>query len=220
MMMKAQSYNTDEIEQFYTANTPVLPPYSNWRQFRIFTPDNKVIKFTTTNAKSLQSACLRHKATAVYYTISTFLNPHYLSSKPSNTRKHQLPQWKWLSNTILWSDISIDIDTKNKSNLSNTIQLLKHEFNSSPIKILETGRGYQLHIYHPNTSNTPIPANPFLREQFYINQKQSLANTLKSNNIDFDYPSSTDTRRIMRVQNTLYTKSNTYTPIKELPLTQ
>ena len=103
----------------------VLPPDSNWRQFRIFVYDRqakrvvvKKVKDCIRTSKDLLKHLRRHAPLNVYYSTSTWLNPQSIGPDPfskSGRRKFKKKNlMKHYHNTWLGQGFFIDVDYEMK----------------------------------------------------------------------------------------------------------
>jgi DNA primase catalytic subunit len=144
----------------------------------------------------------------VYYTSSLWLNPTTLGCK--NYRKNKKAGFQWAYNIFLGQDLVFDIDeddlNKAKREAIKLINFLKSK-GYKDLKIVYSGnRGFHVYVYDWKPCiNEP---NPKRREEEYFNAKIDLINEINNNDIaNIDTYTTLDTRRIIRLPNTVHCKS-------------
>jgi len=195
----------ESIASFYKENKPVLPPDSKYRHYRFVYEDGKntsayavwrVIK----SPEQLQKICEEKKPSAVYFTVSRWLRPDYLGARYDAGHSHS----KWLANNFLGAHFVIDFDSgidESYKNMKRAYAILKDKY--SDFIFVRTGRGFHLHVLDFE-KDFPFIASPFAREIYNGKQRAKLAGLLQRNGVVFDVKTSVDTRRIVRVFNTLH----------------
>lgn len=205
----------DQIKEYYKNHSIRLPEKPNRRQYRIVTyeGDMRKIKRQIHKPEELQPILIKETPIAVYYTHSYFLAPDRVRSKNKNLK----PGYKWLDNIFLGSDYVIDFDEEHSEemNIANTIQMLREE-GFQDMELRQTGNGFHLIVkdFTKRYCKQNIP-NPKDRENHHKQKKEKLTTKLKNKGAKFDYPISIDTRRIIRLPNSLHQNG---TIIRKIPL--
>lgn len=210
------NWKRESFLKFYLDNLPVIPPDSRFRyyRFRIVRPNKsyfiykvkKIIKYPEDLQKQILMFFKKGLFVAdVWVSTSLFLNPVQVGSKSSNMKK---PGYKWANNIFLGSGFFIDMDVNDIKGCKKLISYLLRKYGFTYIKLLKTHRGYQIHIYDHLTVSEPRLSSPFEREKAMEKLKVKILKDLKFNfpEIKFDELISIDTRRIVRVENTLHSK--------------
>ncbi len=206
-----------EITEFYRKNSPILPTYPSRRHYRLKLQNGQFLKIPKliNNPKLLQAFFLHFKPLAVYHTVSTWLAPNLIGAKNKTYIHHS----KWLSNSFLFSDLVLDFDKEDASisNISYSIKTLQTLFPTKKMKLIQTGEGYHLHVLEWNREVLAKYPSPFDRETKDLSLRRKILSSLKKLNFKFDYNTLLDTRRLVRVENTLHENGNI---IKQVPLTE
>ncbi len=189
-------------EDFYKKNVPILLPQSNWRQYRVRLWNNEWYKIPDriTDSKTLQRWLISLKPRDVYFMTGRFLNPQHVGPKKWKGK----PGYKWDYNLFLGGELYFDIDHKNLDEINKIIEDLKKE-NFKKIVLIKTGNGYHIHVYDFEKHFDYLKGidNPFEREFKYKRVKTLIAERY-SEKYDIDKQITLDTRRILRVPNTMH----------------
>lgn len=180
---------------------PILPPDSQWRYFKFKFSSKHVVQLRDriTNPVRLLNWINKLQPQDVYVSVSCFLDPT-ISGKKRDKRRGL----KWYHNLFLKGDFVIDIDSKDMENITNCNIALK-EIGFRKFLTTNTSRGIQIWCldFWEKYCHEKL-TNPFLREQYYMRQKKELAKKLLEKGIEFDYLTTIDSRRVVRVPNTFH----------------
>ncbi len=190
------------MKNFYRNNKPILPPDPQWRQFRVKMDKNHWVKIRRKiqTPEDLQERLIELNPKDVYFMTSKFLDPVNVGSKNLGTAGY-----KWLYNLFLGSGLYFDMDYKDENVVEDLVSRLKKDGFGS-IRVIETGNGYHIWMTEDlknHFSELKGIKNPKERERAYMSVKKKLVDKYKKD-FDFDEPITLDTRRILRVPNTIH----------------
>lgn len=188
-----------------TLNDLILPPHYKFRQFKIFYDGGKCIKINKSINKKedLFGILQKIQPDAFYVSVSRFYNP----SKLSHMRKNWFKAgFKWSSNIFLGGELVIDFDEKKVGMIEKAIKILKEHWDFERFEQIETRRGFHLWVMDFEKIIKKQFDNPFERENHFKQIKRKVLYDLEKQGIEFDFPVSVDTRRIVRVPNSIYRK--------------
>ena len=179
-------YKSIDAESLY------LPSQSSFRHFRFLTLRGMVkIKDRITNKKKLKQQLIKLAPISVYYGISLWGNPSIIGKRTKNI----------YNNHFLGCDYIIDIDSKDfneaKKEAQRIVKFLKLEYFS--FKVRSSGSG--VHIVIPCVY---IGIN----EKNALETLERFTKRLISREFEYDYETSTDTRRIIKLPNTISSNGN------------
>lgn len=190
--------------------TPILLPNSKWRHYRFRLADNSFKKVSKRIYKpeDLLAQIYKYKPVDVYQTVSYWLNPELLGAK-----RALKPGFRILQNFFLGSDYIMDFDISDYSseqemisNLEKAKSILIKEYNAEHYIILKTAHGFHLiwldfDAYVKSKINSVMPMD---REYAFQKKMKQLTEELMELGVKWDYKISIDTRRLIRVPNTLH----------------
>ena len=192
---------------YYRAAELVVPPDLKHRQIKLKLENGKWVSFSVCSVEELRKKLVEHLPEAAFISVSCFLNPDHIQKKWSGNITNPDPH-TWndiLNNLILTSDFVIDFDEGDTFlELQKAYHYLKGICGFKDFMIVQTKRGYHLWVTDFYKKRCRKIANPKDREAHIEAQKRCLANELKKNLVNFDYPISVDCRRIVRLPNSLY----------------
>jgi hypothetical protein len=203
------------FKTYYENNLPIVPTDVRFRHFRFQLKNNKWINIRKQihDAKTLQKLLCRYDVRRAYISASAFLN-----SSSIKHRKWHTAGYKIANNVFLYSDFVLDFDAKqfDKKDLENGINLaftelrkvsdyLKTRFKSRQL-FVRTGNGFHLWLldWHDEVYNDKEIIWPLERENYFKQMKRGLVMDLLKHDFMFDTQISLDTRRIMRVWNSVH----------------
>lgn len=192
--------------EFYKHNLPELPPDSQWHQyrFRLWNGTMVVLKAQIKTSEQLQSYLVKYAPSDVYFMTTCFLNPAQVGPKKYTGTK---AGYKWANNIILNSGFFVDVDVDcGVKVVSSVLAFLKRQYHFHNSRILKTLRGYQIHVYDDILKTEEKQPYPSLLEQQYVRKKSEIVSAIEKEfpSFVFDKPISLDTRRVVRVSNTLH----------------
>jgi len=205
MEKEAKIYYKDFINEDWVRMGEHLPENYNWRQFKFFKTDeeNRCIKIKKiiSALSDLRMELLKFEPQHAYISVARFLNPHAVGQKPRNFYK---PGYMFSQNLFLGADLVVDIDTKEKGNLEKILNKLQENFKK--IKTYETKRGYHVWVndFQDYINKIKEYENPFLRETFNRSMRIMALGEMQIEGMKFDYHSSIDTRRVVRIPYSIY----------------
>lgn len=193
-----------------------LVKMKQWHNFRVRKVDE------------LRSALLKVLPDAAFISTACYLNPDNVikkwSGNNSNPNSHL---WcDLLNNTMLSSDFVADFDNyrieRHENNITGKIEKVKIPVNpginarktygllledgadEEDLTFTKTKRGYHLWDEGFYTRHCKKIANPYYRESHIAAQKTRIAQAMVAEGIDFDYDITVDTRRVVRLWNSVY----------------
>lgn len=203
-----------ERRSFYAANLPILPPYARWRQFKFRLESGlfKSIRERIRKPEHLQFMCLRYLPLDVYCTVSCWLQPDYLTARglgfdpkqrgnpslrvPPNTGSNVLS-----SNLFLWSDLVLDLDSAHCSPKNIHRLYLWAQSRFSKVSWYQTHSGFHIWCFPWFRSSHPDPRQREAEDQ---GKRRELIAELRFLRLQCDFSILSDTRRLVRVANTLH----------------
>ncbi len=206
-----------QIQEYYKHNPPQLPSNPHRRQYKIITQKGQAQKIHRQIHKpqELQKILTQQAPVAAYYTQSQFIAPEQVNSK-----KNDRPGYSYADNLFLRSEYILDFDKQHAElqNIKHTIKTLKTQLalTNKDLELRQTGNGYHL-LFTTFTEKMCKPPhqipNPRNRENHHKQIKQNLTKHLNKQGCRFDEPISIDTRRIIRIPNTLHQNGTIITKI-------
>ena len=196
--------------EFYKNTKPVLPPFPQTRQFRVRLWDGTWVKIKDRikTPEQLQQHLIRLGPRDVYFSTARWLNPTVVGPK-----KLRDAGYKVADNLFLGSELYFDLDDATLEDVILLKQYLKNKYNFTRFVMIKTGRGYHLWVLDfEDIMNIAKKSMPREREIHYTVVKSHIVKDLLAHNFKFDTPITLDSRRIVRVPNTLH--GGTFTTIK------
>lgn len=195
----------DKFEKYYRENLVSLLPRSNFRQYKFILQDNRCVKIkdTINTVQKLQKHLIHYKPKAAYVSVGEFLNASNVGAKSKNFYKQG---YKITNNLFLRGDYVLEIDENDKENIFKAVQFLIEQ-GFEDLFFVKTNRGIHIHVNDFWEKYCPKKlAMPGDRENYYKMKKTYLSQLLKREGIRFDYDTTVDTRRVVRIPFSLHEK--------------
>jgi len=199
----------DPLKRFYESNLIDLKPLPEvkFRHFRLRLLDGSFykIKHKVNDSGDLRDFLIENTPLDVYYSTSTWLNPHLIASRLDKDI---------LKNIYLGCDLSFDIDVSNKIKTLEDAQqeaiALKDFLDSKGFKVryyaFSGSKGFHIVCDDPWRSGE-TELEPRKRELKAIEERKSIIQEARESGIHFDEKVTVDTRRIIRVPGTINSKT-------------
>lgn len=195
-----------------------LPHNINFRQFKFFFNEGKMIKYPKQirTFEQLKKALFKYEPDTVYISSWYALNPHKVAQKQKNFNR---AGYVFSQNIILGSEFVIDIDNKDKDNLLLIVAVLKAYFGYENLKIYETKNGFHIWVldFDEKVKQEHESSDPKVREFWNEKKRLNVLDKLIRDGAKVDFNVCKDTRRIVRLP---YSHYNGEVIIKEITLNE
>jgi DNA primase catalytic subunit len=148
----------------------------------------------------------------VYISVAQYLNPSSAGAKDVKEG------YRWADSCLLRGDFVLEMDTFDVGNIKAAVRIL-NEKGYKKLFFVRTRRGVHIWVLDFWEKRLNDEAHPFLRESYYGNLKKILADVLENAGIEFDYNTSIDTRRVVRLPNSWHSSGvfcKSYSSVSEV----
>jgi DNA primase catalytic subunit len=187
----------EKIASFYQTHDVILPPDFS---YRIFLLRKEKFWFRVWQFKDiavLKEKLIEQKPISAYVSVAVYLYPDEVESKYTKHSK--------ISDLMIRNDLVIDLDNQDIFNLRRAYNFLKKIFNE--FMFVKTPHGFHIWVldFYEKNKEEIVRFNNF--EMKILEKKRKICRWLLSKKVDLDYAVSIDTRRFVRVWNSLDAKS-------------
>lgn len=210
-----------QIQGYYKVANIELPPDPQFRHFRFRTGKDhwfKVYK-KVHSPEDLRKFLVPLYPLDAYVTVSRWLNPTLLGPK-----KPKDAGFKILKNHFLGSEYVMDFDVKDFESVEETQKMYERAVNTlvdmgfHRFEFIQTGGGYQLWVldFEERWVKKRI-SHPLSNENHYMHRMRKLTQILRDKDISWDHKVSCDTRRVVRIWNSLHRSGVACRKLHSLP---
>lgn len=191
-----------DLKTYYQNADLFLLPNSNRRQYKFRLGKDRffVVRDMIKNVELLRHWLVKFLPLDAYVSRAAYIDPTVVGPKVYKTRAG----FNLSNNLFLYCDAVIEIDNTNFENLLNAWEFMKAK-GYKDFLFVQTFRGWHYWIFDWR-KDIEVLEHPKLRENKFSQEIKKLCNELRMAKISFDENTTKDTRRILRIPESVHSK--------------